>query len=281
MALDEPRQSSFARYYKIVLRQVAADLKHDLKSTVAAIISAIVVAVLMQKYHLITPDQTWTRAIINATPAIVLLLAYLVYHAVRAPWRINNQTAMAFRLSLDKQDAIRKEMEANHDETTQLLERTGEQTRTQIDELKVSLTKEREDLSRCPQITLRRTLPFDKFLVHNSGTDALSVQLRPLETAQHTLTSRVIPYLSAGETVPLSIHAQRRNSSELEGDDIGAWILVCHDVSNSGTEPVLRLTLTYADLSGRRYESSAQVAFDLRRPSVVEIRPEPITRIPS
>jgi hypothetical protein len=85
------RGVGFFHYYELVLRHVWRDLEGRTVASMIALVGIVVVAVLLQRHQIVPSNQTWTRAFINATPCIGVLVTYLLYATVRAPWKIYSE----------------------------------------------------------------------------------------------------------------------------------------------------------------------------------------------
>jgi hypothetical protein len=96
------RQIAFWSYYRRVWSRTWSDIKQQVVATVIAIIAAITVAVLSTKYGLLRPEQTWAAALINALPFVGILLVYLLWHAIRASWKIYQEKEAELLQALDE-----------------------------------------------------------------------------------------------------------------------------------------------------------------------------------
>lgn len=78
---------SFGRYYVKLTKYIVRDTFLSFgKDQIAGIVLIILIAIYQVKYGLIRRDQTWANAMSIIKPYLWVLSAYVVIHAVRAPY---------------------------------------------------------------------------------------------------------------------------------------------------------------------------------------------------
>jgi len=81
--------SEFGAYYKRVMYQVLSDCKSHLLRTTIAVVIALGSAYLQTQYLALPGTQTWQRAATTIVVTVLVFLVYVLYYAVRAPWKLD------------------------------------------------------------------------------------------------------------------------------------------------------------------------------------------------
>lgn len=103
------------QYHSRLLRQWGIDLLDDVRefrSGTMLLIAAGVCAIMQNHWHLIKPDQTWQTAVVNATPTVFLFGFYLAWHAVRAPWKLDQERHQAIAVASETVGVLRLKLAA-------------------------------------------------------------------------------------------------------------------------------------------------------------------------
>src|ERR1700722_1158423 len=81
--------TGFWAYYWAVLRRIGSDIKKHVLATMLVLFGGIIVALLQERYKIITPAQTWIRPVINVIPSTIYLGITALFLMVRAPWKLH------------------------------------------------------------------------------------------------------------------------------------------------------------------------------------------------
>lgn len=92
-------------YYRRVMSQVVSDCTSHLLRTVTAVVIAVGAAFLQDQYFAFPRTQTWERAATTIIVTVLVLVAYVLYYVVQAPWKldtIRQEEMAAAGLELEK-----------------------------------------------------------------------------------------------------------------------------------------------------------------------------------
>lgn len=103
----------FWQYYRRVTVQIWQDISRHVLATVLALLSVTAGTILLAMYRVNPPSQTWTRTALGAAWPLAIFVLYLLWYAVRAPWRIH----------LEDRATHSRELQAAIDSVTALRER--------------------------------------------------------------------------------------------------------------------------------------------------------------
>jgi hypothetical protein len=98
---------TFFAYHAKVFRKVAQEARGLWWSAIVPLVIAVVIAVLQGKFALIRTDQTWSAAFVNAAPYAALLVGYLFFHFMRAPWKLDRERHTEIARLQQLQDCIK------------------------------------------------------------------------------------------------------------------------------------------------------------------------------
>ncbi len=86
--MENPRGITFRQYQKNLWKQFRGDVRHDVFGIVITIVLIIITAFLQSRFGLLQTDKTFLSVAINVGPYVAFLICFLVYHYIRAPWRL-------------------------------------------------------------------------------------------------------------------------------------------------------------------------------------------------
>ena len=96
-------------YYKRLMYQVLSDCKSHLVRTATAVVIALGAAYLQAQYLAFPGTQAWQRAATTVVVTVLVFVVYVLYYAVRAPWKLDTvrqEEMTAARLEVEN---LRKE----------------------------------------------------------------------------------------------------------------------------------------------------------------------------
>jgi hypothetical protein len=82
---------TFLDYYSKLARRISRDAHAHLWGAAVPLVIAVIVAILQAKFGMIRREQTWSAAIVNASPYAAILVVYLLFHLARAPWKLDQE----------------------------------------------------------------------------------------------------------------------------------------------------------------------------------------------
>src|SRR5260370_29187109 len=88
--MEASPNTTFWQYQAALWKKFWEDLRHDVASIVIALVLAVIVAVLQATFGFTPPNRTILSVVVNAGPYFVLLISFIAYHGLRAPWRLHN-----------------------------------------------------------------------------------------------------------------------------------------------------------------------------------------------
>jgi hypothetical protein len=204
----------FGRYYRRVLSQVRKDLKPRLEWAVVGAIVGFGGAVLIEAFALAPKGQITLRVLVASIPIIVILVVYFGFHALRAPWRIYNETESSVQ-------SLTAALEASRDAAKKTVE-------AHVVKIK---SLERQLADSGPRITVEyQKTPLFSGLFLKSDKDALNVTISPVGGKRYVLDAKPIPILRANEPAPLDCYSvSRSKSTSREMERFGSFVEAFND----------------------------------------------------
>lgn len=83
----------FWAYYGLIRAHIWNAVKANALGSLLAVGSSVVGVILLSEFDVNPSSQTWIRTIAGVAWPLGLLIVYLVFHALRAPWRLYDEQA--------------------------------------------------------------------------------------------------------------------------------------------------------------------------------------------
>ena len=269
-------QITFRSYYWRVLSQIGRDITEHVRATAFAVIGAIVVAVLLATYRLIPTDQTWPRAIISAIPSVGILIIYLLYHGLRAPWKLHNQTH-------EERDAEVQVMMERQQEVRRVISDAHEGARAKLESVQAELASTLASIRHYPVVSIQfaSPAPYSGFELAAFASDAFLISVQLLAIGEITLgwqTPR--RSLRAGDSMPISI-TEIGQSGHVHHDEVQVALHLALETQASEENPIVdsAILIDYRDIDGKQWQSKGPIRYD-KRTQQIELSAPDVNPVP-
>jgi hypothetical protein len=91
--MESPATLTFRAYYTALRQQCWTDARSNVWGIVATIVLIIITGVLQVEFGLLRTDQTLLTIAVNVGPYLGYLILFLLFHYIRAPWRLASASA--------------------------------------------------------------------------------------------------------------------------------------------------------------------------------------------
>jgi hypothetical protein len=263
----------FWRYYWQLAVVIGSAVWRNVWATAITLLGSAVSAYFLGERKVNPATQTWIRTEAAWIVPISMLVIYLLFHALRAPWKVH----------LESEERVRA------------AEKTAEILGL--------------NLEGCPLVILayEESGPRQGLNAINRGaSDARSVMIARAESPNLTLSSEPVAFLAAGARTPIKWHTTGKTSPSGEcpvgTSDLDAVRDFAQDLATAssklGFDPqdpltfvsgwmqfanthrvTFEVTLTYSDLSGKNYLSPQVIAWEPLRGRIEDVRPGVIRKV--